>query len=159
MNTVVHGLAARLANDGAGVLSIKVLGGWEEECYYYSVVRLVSQGFIHEKEPCDGWRSDLANPLKDQEIWAVFACPSADDGSPADTLCGVIREKEQSKGKKKKRAVLQAQRPARQLPDGFEARTGGVVMFDTPAGLVRGQLLWFALYLPTTSHQPAASRS
>ena len=75
------------------------------------------------------------------------------------THCVASFVKEQSKGKKKKRAVLQAQRPARQLPDGFEARTGGVVMFDTPAGLVRGQLLWFALYLPTTSHQPAASRS
>ena len=49
MNTVVHGLAARLANDGAGVLSIKVLGGREEEMYHYGVVRLLSQGFIHEK--------------------------------------------------------------------------------------------------------------
>ena len=53
--------------------------------YYYAVVRLVSQGFIDKKEPCDGW-SDLANPLKDQEIWTVFACPPANDGSPADCV-------------------------------------------------------------------------
>ena len=53
---------------------------------------------------------------------------------------------------------MAAQRPARQLPDGFEARTGGMVMFDTPAGPLRGQLLWFALYLPPASGKPLMTK-
>ena len=52
MDAVMQALAARLAEDlGAGALRIKVLGGREEACYYYLVVRLVAQTHIDEEGP------------------------------------------------------------------------------------------------------------